>query len=240
MLQLHMLRRIRMATKFAQFVEFCTDSKYVPLGTRCALCGQRLGFFHTGFWSVNAGKLADGFLCGKCMEQLERLLATRHEWMEEGMHHRAAWNLFTSNALHRMPLQKAKELIAAKEASDQEYLASFGSDKTSLFRIEDVIKIEPTAIQVGIVRAKHLKNKVVVFGTAERGSFGKQNRVQIIQGDHADSSLILEAYVFDCEENTLDICLRANMGKQKLSTHETGWLVLDYEDDIQVGSVIVR
>ena len=49
-----------------------------------------------------------------------------------------------------MPLQTAKEMIAAKEAVDQRCLASFGNDKTSLFRIEDAIRIEPSAIQVGV------------------------------------------------------------------------------------------
>ena len=43
----------------------------------------------------------------------------------------------------------------------------------------------------------------------------------------------------DCEENTLEICLRANMGKHRLNTGERGWLVLDYEACIEVGNVIV-
>ena len=60
-----------MATKFAKFVEWTTDSKYIPLGSRCSLCDKKLGFFRTGFWSINVGAMADGVLCAKCKEQIE-------------------------------------------------------------------------------------------------------------------------------------------------------------------------
>ena len=78
---------------------------------------------------------------------------------------------------------------------DQRCLAAFGNNKTSLLRIEGAIRIEPTAIQVGAVRAKRLKNKVVVFGTMERGSFCKNSRVAIEQSTSSETIIVLEAYV---------------------------------------------
>lgn len=227
-----------MATKFAKFVEWATDSKYIPLGSRCSLCDKKLGFFRTGFWSINAGTLADGVLCAKCTEQVQQLLATKREWMKASALRQASWHPFNTNTWHRMPLQTAKEMIATKEAVDQRRLAAFGNDKTSLFRIEDAIRIEPTAIQVGIARAGHLKNKVVVFGTVEHGSFKKNDQVQIQQDRETTSTVILEAYVYDCEENTLDVCLRANMGKHQLTAGERGWLVLNYETFLKAGNFI--
>ena len=229
-----------MATKFAKFVEWATDSKYVPLASRCSLCDQKLGFFRTGFWSINAGTLADGALCEKCKARVEQLLATKREWMRASALQKSSWNLFNTKNMHKMPLQTAKEMLAAKEAVDQGCLAAFGNDKTSLFQIEDAIRIEPTAIQVGIARAKQLKNKVIVFGMVERGSFGKNDQVQIQQDRDTDSTVILEAYVCDCEENTIDVSLRANMGKHRLHAGERGWLVLDYEACVEVGNIIVR
>ena len=228
-----------MATKFAKFVEWATDSKYIPLGSHCSLCDKKLGFFRTGFWSINAGALADGVLCAKCKERIERLLATKREWMKASALRQASWYPFNTNNWHRMPLQTAKEMIAAKEAVDQRSLASFGNDKTSLFRIEDAIQIEPTAIQVGITRAKRLKNKVVVFGTVERGSFSKNSQVEIEQSSGTELTSVLEAYVYECDENTIDVCLRANLGKHRLTAGERGWLVLDYESCVEVGNVIV-
>ena len=228
-----------MTAKFAKFVEWATDRKYDPLGSHCSLCDKKLGFFRTGFWSINAGKLADGVLCEKCKGKVERLLATKREWMKASALRQASWYPFNTNNWHRMPLRIAREMIAAKEAADQDCLAAFGRDKTSLFRIEDAVRIEPDAIQVGIARAKRLKNKVVVFGKVERGSFGKDSRVEIERGGRTDAASILEAYVYDCEENTLDICLRANMGKHQLTAGERGWLVLDDESCVEVGNVIV-
>ena len=64
-----------MSSGFRKFVEWATDSRYVPLGSRCSLCRKKLGFFRTGFWSTNACKLTDGELCEKCAEKLERLIA---------------------------------------------------------------------------------------------------------------------------------------------------------------------
>ena len=164
-----------MAAKFAKFVEWATDSRYIPLGSRCSLCDKKLGFFRTGFWRINAGALADGVLCEKCKARVGQLLATKREWMQASALRQASWYPFNTNNWHRMPLQTAKEMIAAKESVDQRRLAAFGNDKTSLFRIEDAIRIEPTAIQVGVARAKQLKNKVVVFGMMERGSFSKND-----------------------------------------------------------------
>ena len=227
-----------MAAKFAKFVEWATDSRYIPLGSHCSLCDKKLGFFRTGFWSINAGTLADGVLCATCKEQVERLLATKREWMKASALRQASWYPFNTNNWYRMPLQTAKEMIAAKTEVDQRCLAAFGSDKTSLFRIEEAIRIEPTAIQVGVARAKRLKNKVVVFGTVQRGSFSKNDHVQIQQDRGTDSTVILEAYVYDCEENTIDVCLRANRGKHRLTAGERGWLVLDYEQAVAEGSYI--
>ena len=229
-----------MGTRFAKFVTFCTDSRYVPLGTRCALCSKRLGFFRTGFWSLNAAKLSDGELCEKCAENVDRLLATKDEWMKAGALRKTSWGRFSTRSRENMPVRMAKEMISAKELADQEQLSGLGSGLTSLFRMEDAVRIEPTAVQVGAARAKRLKNKVVVFGSAERGVFAKGDTIVLEQNGVSVSTSILEAYVYDCDENTLEINLRAHMGKQKISAGESGWLVLDFEEDVDVEGMIVR
>ena len=227
-----------MGSKFAKFVEFCTDSRYVPLGTRCALCGKKLGFFRTGFWSINAGKLADGVLCEKCNTQIERLLATKRDWMQPAALRKTAWGAYNTRNKEEMPLKAVKEMFADKENADAECLSGFGGSHTALFRIEEAVRIEPTALQVGVARSKRLKNKVVVFGTVERGSFSKGASIQIEQNGVPVTTVILEAYVYDCDENTLEINLRANMCKHTLNAGQSGWLVLDYENDVALESYI--
>ena len=106
-----------MATKFAKFVEWTTDSRYIPLGSRCSLCDKKLGFFGTGFWSINAGTLADGVLCAKCKARVEQLLATKREWMKASVLQKSSWNLFNTKNMNKIPMQTAKEMFAAKEAA---------------------------------------------------------------------------------------------------------------------------
>lgn len=229
-----------MGSKFAKFVEFCTDSRYVPLGTRCALCSKKLGFFRTGFWSINAGKLADGVLCEKCNTQIERLLATKRDWMQPAALRKATWGEFNTRSKEEIPLKAVKEMFADKENADAECLSGFGGSHTALFRIEEAVRIEPTALQVGIARAKRLRSKVAVFGMVERGSFSRHDVVHLKQQDASVDTTILEAYAWDCEENTLEIDLCANMGKHRLVEGKQGWLVLDYESDVDEDAFVVR
>lgn len=84
-----------------------------------------------------------------------------------------------------------------------------------------------------------MKNKMVVFGTVERGSFSRYDKGQIVQESDVVSTAIWEAYLYDCEENTIDLCLRANMGKHQLFPYESGWLVLDTEESVEVRNIVV-
>lgn len=229
-----------MSSRFKNFVEWATDSRYVPLGSRCSLCRKKLGFFRTGFWSINASKLVDGELCEKCAEKVERLIATMHEWSTSVTQKQSSWIHFNTHNWNKLTAKNAAEMIAAKEQADREKLAFFGDDKSSLFRIIEVVQIEPTALQVSVVRAKRLRSKVVVFGMVERGTFSKNDAVQLEQQDVSVGTTILEAYAWDCEENTLEINLRANMGKQRLVEGEQGWLVLDYEGYADEKDFVVR
>ena len=153
-----------MSSRFRKFVEWATDSRYVPLGSCCSLCGKKLGFFRTGFWSTNACKLTDGELCEKCTEKLDRLIAAMPKWLREDPLQQSSFIQYNTHNWHNLTVKNATEMIAAKDQADQETLSAFGRDKRNLFRIVEVFQIEPTALQVGVARAKRLRSKVVVFG----------------------------------------------------------------------------
>ena len=229
-----------MSSGFRKFVEWATDSRYVPLGSLCSFCGKKLVFFRTGFWSTNACKLTDGELCEKCAEKLDRLIAAMPEWLREEPLQQSSWIQYNTHNWHNLTVKNANEMIAAKDQADQETLSAFGHDKSSLFRIVEVFQIEPNALQVGVARAKRLRSKVVVFGMVERGSFSRHDVVQLEQQDFSVGTTILEAYAWDCEENTLEIDLCANMGKHRLVEGKQGWLVLDYESDVDEDAFVVR
>lgn len=228
-----------MGAQFRKFVEFCTDSRYVPMGARCALCRKKMGFFCTGFWSVNAAKLADGVICGACAEKVKRLLANKRKWMTAKALREAPFGAYNTRNRDTMPVQAAQALLDAKEAAIDAQLAAMGGLK-ALFCIEDAVQIAPTALQVGVKRAKQLEDKIVVYGTAERGEMGRADEVLVEQDGALVKCTVLEAYVHDCEENTLDVQLKAHTGRQKLCENETGWLVLDYERCVESGAYIGR
>ena len=229
-----------MSSRFRKFVEWATDSRYVPLGSCCSLCGKKLGFFRTGFWSTNACKLADGELCEKCAENVERLIVTMPEWLKADQLQQSSWIQYNAHNWHTLTVKTATETISAKEHAAQEALSAFGHDKSSLFHIMEAVQIEPTALQVGIARAKRLRSKVAVFGMVECGSFSRHDVVQLEQQNASVCTTILEAYVWDCEENTLEINLRANMGKHRLVEGKPGWLVLDYEGAVDEDAFVMR
>ena len=70
-----------MGKGFQKFVEWFSDCKYVPVGSRCSICSKKLNFFHTGFWSINVqnynGHLSDGVMCTNCKEKAEQLIKTK-------------------------------------------------------------------------------------------------------------------------------------------------------------------
>jgi len=204
------------------------------------LCGKKLVFFQTGFWSTNACKLTDGELCEKCAEKLDRLIAATPKWLREEPLQQSSFLQYNTHNWHNLTVKNATEMIAAKDQADQETLSAFGRDKSNLFRIVEVFQIKPTALQVGVARAKRLRSKVVVFGMVERGSFSRHDVVQLERQDFSVGTTILEAYAWDCEENTLEINLRANTGKHRLVEGKPGWLVLDHEGDVDEDAFVMR
>ena len=111
---------------------------------------------------------------------------------------------------------------------------NIGPAYTSIFRMRNATFIVPTALQVGVARAKRLNNKLVLFGFVQLGQFKKGDPVLILDGKQRRETTVLEAYIYDPDvpENNLEVMLRANMGKQCLKQWQQGWLVLDDEGDV--------
>ncbi len=119
-------------------------------------------------------------------------------------------------------------------------MASYGEGFTAIFRHRNSCFIDPKATEVGVKRAKLLKDKAVVFGYVQLGQFRKDAPVKIIgRGNHIIETKVLEAYKYDCPENTLDVELKAHMGKQRVDQWQEGWLILDTEEKITPSCTIV-
>ncbi len=224
---------------FQKFCEWGTDSKYVSPSRKCDVCGGKLGFLETGFWSINAKQLSDAVLCSHCYEKLERLAEYRTACIKPALRKEPPFKGFTVKAIPQLSLETAKEILETSVRCGEEELSVYGSEYTSLFRMRKAVFIYPTALQVGVVRQKRLNGKLVVFGFVQLGQFQKGDEVLIVDGEERRKAAVLEAYVFDCEENDLEVNLKANMGKHRLSCWQTGWLVLDSTEALNTDVTVI-
>lgn len=228
-----------MGDKFKRFVEWGTDCTYVPLGAKCDICGKKLGFFATGFWSTNTKHVASGNLCTACYKKIGLLIAEKDRWMTGEMKNESTLGRYTPTNWHRMSVGQAKRLLELKEQADRGELDKYGESTSAYLTVQEAFQIEPTALQVGVVRAKRLNKKMVVYGRVEQGVFAKSDAVCIDNEGKLLDAHVLEAYEDD-GENALEMHVRAQMGKQKISKDQTGWLLLDLDWGVFPGNRIVK
>ena len=226
---------------YQKFCEWGTDAKFVPHGKRCDLCGKKLSYLDTGFWSVNAKWLADGVICGQCHSKLKLLVDFRSNWIPRTLRKTAPFHAIFNQMPHTLKVQEAQTVFEAAQTFAKEYLSTVGPDYTSCFHMRNACFIEPTALQVGIKRAKQMNNKLVLFGFVQLGRFKKGDKVLICDSNGSREATVLEAYVFDPDvpENDLEVMVKAHMGRQQLSQWQTGWLVLDDEETVTDHTTVI-
>lgn len=228
-----------MGDKFKRFVEWGTDCTYVPMDAKCDICGKKLGFFATGFWSMNTTHVADGNVCKACHGSIEALMLEKNQWMTREMKKESQLGKYTEKTWPRMSVGQIRLLLELKEQADQGELAKYGENASAYLIVQEAFQIEPTAIQVGIVRAKQLAKTMVVYGRVEQGMFAKGDAVRIDNEGKLLDAHVLEAYEDD-GENTFETHVRAHMGKQKLAENQTGWLLLDLDWGVYPGGRVVK
>ena len=226
---------------YQKFCEWGTDAKFVPHGKKCDLCGKKLPYLNTGFWSVNAKWLVDGVICEHCFRKLNILVDYRGSWIPKRLRKTMPFCAIYNRTAHTLSVQEAELVFEAVETFAKEELSAVGSEYTSCFRMREACFIKPTALQVGIKRAKQLNSKLVLFGFVQLGQFQKGDKVLIRDKDGSREATVLEAYVYDPDvpENNLEVMLKAHMGKQKLRQWQTGWLVLDDEETVAARTTVV-
>ena len=227
-----------------KYVECIEECKYIERGTLCGVCGRKLGYFYDGFWSINSKDrhLIDGVLCGKCHEHFKALIQDK-KWVSNEVKKQPQWKKFTSLISESYTAEDIKWFFAQKEDSDKETLSAYGSEACGLFIIVNSFETEPHPFRVGIVRAKKLKNKMVVFGKAEEGIFTKKNKVKLDIDGNITETTVLEAFVFDPEAFTkkdmqanFSDTIAANLRyTRKIKENKMGWLIVDMELKYKTG-----
>lgn len=231
-----------MGDNFKKFVESGTDAQYIKFGTRCSVCSKKLRFFETGFWSINGNKISDGALCKNCAEKAHDYILNKRKWMKASQYKSEPWSLYGARNWNEMSVETVKALFTLKENAEAEIINKHGKTSSAFFRVEYTENIAPNSLEVGISRAKKLRNKIVAFGITDSGVFAKGDSVMIESSCDGTTkeAAILEAYVWDCDENTLLVNLKAHMGKQSIPEGKKGWLVLSIESGVNSDDIIIR
>ena len=238
---------------FQRFVEWFGECKYVPVGSRCSICGKKLNFFHTGFWSVNVqnynGHLSDGVLCVACREKAEHLIKTKKKWLGEELQALDQWQKFDARNMDFYSLSDIKMLIEQKELSGKSSISSCDNRGTGLYEIEESFGLDINEFTVGVFRNKKLSGKTVAFGTSEQSTFQKDDRVKVYIEDLEFEATVLEAHRFDKEaangrnmEKIFFDELSANLKiDSKIKKNQQGWLILDIDWKYKLdGGIVVK
>ena len=157
------------------------------------------------------------------------------KWASKEVRKEPQWKKFTSLISESYTAEDIKWFFEQKENSDKENLSAYGSEACGLFRIKVPFDIEPHPLQVGIVRARNLKNKMVVFGKVEEGIFRKNDKVKLDMGGNIIETTVLEAFVFDPDAYkkhdmyaNFNDTIAANLRyTRKIKENRLGWLILD-------------
>ena len=200
----------------------------------CPICGQELKFF-------SSRVLADGeTICGNCENKVRNnygLYYKQRFFAQDYDGDGIIDNDKLDDAIRHATLAEVREIIEANAEADRAAVEEYG-DYDNMFTVEDCFTIAPKSTEVGIKRAKLFKNKIVVQGRAAKGSFNTEDRVRLLAGGSETETQVLHAY-----KNTgtdFDTEMRANLQKKGVSNGEAGWLVLDWEQSVAPGSIVVK
>jgi hypothetical protein len=199
----------------------------------CPVCG---GEMDAGLFG-DSKAVVDGIICGKC----EKMLRGKYDiqtYVERG--------IFDSienakekrdDPLSHMTVAQIKSLVDDAKAKQAEAVAQMGASYSSVLTAELVFMITPKPLDVGIKRAKELKNKLVVRGLVQAGTFKKGDEAVIVHDGSEKSTTILD--VIPCDGVTdFDLALKANMHKKEASADTNAWIITNEESGVKEGDVI--
>lgn len=203
----------------------------------CPLCGEVLGVF-------NSRALGDGTsICSKCAGELrtEFPVEEREELDEFGnteYNSRGFVKTYMYDSLSKATLEDVKRVKNEHECSSAKANAELGGSYENMFIVSgDTFSIAPKPLEVGLIRAKQLKYKLVVEGFVQSGTFSKGDLAVLFHDGQKKEIKILE--VHKKEVSGFSVTIAANMSKSAKSG-ESAWMILDLDDGVGKGDTIVK
>ena len=175
----------------------------------CPICGQPMGFF-------SKTELTDGAICDSCVARVQSLIG--------------------SKLISEMSLEAVKAAVAEEDEVNAKLTAAFGSEYPNLFKVDLAHPISPKATDVGLARAKLMKNAVAAKGTVVSGAFDK-GTVTVIRGGKTVEAELYETAPFTDGED-VDSTLSAHLYKGPVGAGKNAWLILDGASGVTSGDLV--
>ena len=198
----------------------------------CPVCGREMD---SGILS-NSKAVADGIICHDC-ELMLRGKFDIETIVEFGFFDINDIKEKRHDPLRHMTVGQIKSLIEKLRETQAKAVADFGGTYRSFLTAEEVFMITPKATEDGLKRAKELKNKLVVRGLVQSGSFCKGDAAVIVHDGNETPVIVLD--VIPCE-GVVDFktSLQSNMHKKEAAADTNAWLILDVSSGVKNGDLI--
>lgn len=182
---------------------------------KCPICGKEMTFFSKTL-------IAGGAICDDCVKMLRGQFDIESYWVGR---YDGTYRQKFDDPLAGLTTEDIRAIIAEKKEAQAAAAAQYGGTYENLFKVEDLFTIAPKPLDVGLKRAKELKDKLVVRGMILTGAFTKGDEVTIFRGSGTKTVLL---DLIPCDGVTeFDTALRANMHKKTAEAGTNAWLILD-------------
>lgn len=196
---------------------------------RCPICGKEISFF-------SGLVIADGTICDDCEKMVRSQFDIEEYWKSYGSED---WKLSTSDPLKAMTVEELKDMINEKKAEQTQVVEEIGGDYAAIAKVEKTFGIAPKATDVGLKRAKALKNRIVATSYIMSGEFSRGDAVTV-SFDGADMTTTILDVIECSSSSTFETVLEANFGKHKAKEGVSAWIILDVMGGVGKGALIKK
>lgn len=118
-------------------------------------------------------------------------------------------------------------------------MEEIGGDYAAIAKVEKTFGIAPKATDVGLKRAKALKNRIVATSYIMSGEFSRGDAVTV-SFDGADMTTTILDVIECSSSSTFETALNATFGKHKAKEGVSAWIILDVMGGVGKGALIKK
>lgn len=130
-------------------------------------------------------------------------------------------------------------MINEKKAEQTQVVEEIGGDYAAIAKVEKTFGIAPKATDVGLKRAKALKNRIVATSYIMSDEFSRGDAVTV-SFDGADMTTTILDVIECSSSSTFETALNATFGKHKAKEGVSAWIILDVMGGVGKGALIKK